>query len=95
MKKKPMMAFILITAAIAFAKPQTLCPVMGGKIDKAQYADVEGYRIYVCCEGCIETIKADLAKTIEPMKAKSIELEKTPADSTSGVSRKGWKRKSQ
>ncbi len=28
-------------------KKQTTCPVMGGKINQAQYADVKGKRIYV------------------------------------------------
>jgi YHS domain-containing protein len=38
-------------------KPQTKCPIMGGAINKALYADVEGQRIYVCCKGCIAAIK--------------------------------------
>lgn len=59
-------------------KPQTTCPVMGGKINKAQYVDVKGNRIYVCCLGCVNTIKADPDKYIEKMKAKGIMLEKTP-----------------
>lgn len=40
-------------------KPQTKCPIMGGPVNKALYADVEGQRIYVCCQGCIAAIKAD------------------------------------
>ena len=39
---------------------QTTCPVMGGKINKKQYADVKGKRIYVCCPGCIGKIKSEL-----------------------------------
>lgn len=38
-------------------QPQTICPVMGGPIDKRFYADYNGYRIYVCCEGCIYQLK--------------------------------------
>jgi hypothetical protein len=59
-------------------KPQTVCPVMGGKIDKSQYIDVNGYRIYVCCAGCKSKIKADPDKFIEKMKSEGIELEQTP-----------------
>ena len=59
-------------------KKQTTCPVMGGKINKAQYADVKGYRIYVCCPGCIGKIKADPDKYIKQMEAEGIELEKAP-----------------
>ena len=44
----------------AEVKKQTTCPVMGGqKINKALYVDVKGYRIYVCCKGCIDVIKVD------------------------------------
>ena len=59
-------------------KKQTTCPVMGGKINKAQYADVKGKRIYVCCPGCIGKIKADPDKYIKQMEAEGIELEKAP-----------------
>ncbi len=38
---------------------QTTCPIMGGKINKQLFADVNGKRIYVCCAACIEKIKAD------------------------------------
>ena len=38
-------------------KPQTICPVMGGPIDTRFYADFNGMRIYVCCEGCIYQLK--------------------------------------
>lgn len=59
-------------------KKQTNCPVMGGKIDKAQYTDVKGKRIYVCCPGCIGKIKADPDKYIKELEAKGITLDKTP-----------------
>ncbi len=58
------------------AKKQTTCPVMGGKINKAQYADVNGKRIYVCCAGCIAKIKADPDKYIKQLEAEGIVLEK-------------------
>jgi hypothetical protein len=59
-------------------KKQTVCPVMGGKINKAQYADVNGYRIYVCCPGCIGKVKADPDTYIKKMEAEGIVIEKTP-----------------
>ena len=40
-------------------KEQTTCPVMGKKVDKNLYADVNGKRVYVCCQGCIAAVKAD------------------------------------
>lgn len=57
-------------------KKQTTCPVMGGKINKAQYADVKGKRIYVCCTGCIAKIKADSEKYIKQLEAEGIALDK-------------------
>jgi hypothetical protein len=59
-------------------KKQTHCPVMGGKINKAQYADVKGKRIYVCCVGCIAKIQAEPDKYIKQLEAEGIVLEKTP-----------------
>jgi hypothetical protein len=40
-------------------KEQTTCPVMGGPIDKSLYVDVNGKRVYVCCQGCMDAVKAD------------------------------------
>jgi hypothetical protein len=59
-------------------KKQTTCPVMGGKINTAQYADVKGKRIYVCCAGCIAKIQADPDKYIKQLEAEGITLDKTP-----------------
>lgn len=65
-------------------QPQTICPVMGGKIDKNQYVDHEGKRIYVCCQGCLAAVKADPAAQIRklaekgqaPVAVKSLEAAK-------------------
>ena len=93
--KKILVGTLVMLATLAFAEPQTLCPIMGGKINKAQYVDVEGYRIYVCCKGCIDVIKADSKKVINQMKAEGVDLEKTPKlDAKSGASKKWFERKS-
>jgi len=80
MKKSILTALLIIAASTAFAegKPQTTCPVMGGKINKKMYVDVKGYRIYICCKGCNKAIKANPDKFIEKMKADGVELEKVP-----------------
>jgi hypothetical protein len=62
----------------AAAKPQTTCPVMGGKINKEHYVDVKGYRIYVCCPGCLGKIKADPDTYIKKLQDEGITLEKKP-----------------
>ncbi len=48
---------------------QTLCPVMGGKINKDLFVDVDGRRIYVCCKACIDEVKADPQKYIKKLEA--------------------------
>lgn len=48
-------------------KPQTVCPVMGGKINTNSYFDHDGQRIYVCCPGCLPAIKKDPVKYIKKM----------------------------
>ncbi len=39
--------------------PQIRCPVMGGKIDSTYYTDIQGQRIYHCCDGCSAKLTAD------------------------------------
>ncbi len=53
-------------------KLQTECPVMGGPINTDFYADVDGYRIYVCCPGCDQTVLDDPETYLEEMKAEGI-----------------------
>ena len=91
MKKRNLAAALLITAVVfamgshaqeeqAAAQKQTYCPVMKkNPVNKKLYIDVKGYRIYVCCAGCIGKIKADPDKYIKAMQAEGIELEKAPA----------------
>ena len=57
-------------------KAQTICPVMGGKIDRKYYVDTEEGRIYLCCPGCIASVKKDPAKYIEKLKEEGVQLEK-------------------
>ena len=57
---------------------QTICPVMGGKIDRKQFVDVSGFRIYVCCAGCQGKIAANPVKFIKKLQESGVTLEKTP-----------------
>lgn len=52
---------------------QTECPVMGGPIDRDHFVDAEGYRIYVCCPGCDETIEEDPQSYIDEMKEAGVQ----------------------
>ncbi len=80
MKKSMLIAVLLGAATVAFAegKAQTTCPVMGGAVNPKLYVDADGYRIYVCCGGCISAVKADPAKYIAKMKADGVEPQKAP-----------------
>ena len=63
----------------AAGKPQTECPIMGGKIDRSIYADYEGKRVYFCCDACPADFKKDPAKYIKAMEDAGIVLEKPQA----------------
>lgn len=62
------------------AKLQTKCPVMGGPVNRKEYADVKGKRIYACCGGCIAKIKADPDKYIKALENQGVVLEDIPAE---------------
>ena len=82
MKKILVFAVLMTVASLALAagQPQTTCPVMkGSPVNKSLYVDADGYRIYVCCGMCQQTVQADPAKYIAEMKAAGVELEKAPA----------------
>jgi YHS domain-containing protein len=57
-------------------KYQTVCPVMGGKINKKLFVDFKGKRIYVCCPGCIKALKKNPEKYIKKLEKEGITLEK-------------------
>ncbi len=63
----------------AWAKPQTLCPVMGYAINKKIFVDYNGKRVYFCCNGCPETFKKDPDKYMKKLAAEGVELEPAPA----------------
>lgn len=62
----------------AWAKPQTLCPVMGYAINKKIFVDHNGKRVYFCCNGCPETFKKEPDKYIKKLAAEGVELEAVP-----------------
>ena len=85
---KTIQALILALTLAAFAagslwaadpKPQTLCPVLNGNIDKNVYADYQGKRIYFCCSGCDTEFKKDPEKYMKKLKDEGVTLESAPA----------------
>jgi YHS domain-containing protein len=67
-------------AAEKKGKPQTICPIQGGEIDKSIYTDYKGYRIYFCCAGCPDEFKKDPEKYMKILRESGVVLEKTPKE---------------
>jgi len=47
--------------AVAAAVEQTICPVMGGPVNKDIFVEYQGKKVYFCCPSC----KADFEKNPE------------------------------
>ncbi|MCL4502296.1 MAG: YHS domain-containing protein [Deltaproteobacteria bacterium] len=58
----------LAANASAQGQPQTVCPVLGGKINKDVYTDYKGQRVYFCCPGCVGKFQADPEKYLKSIK---------------------------
>lgn len=58
---------------------QTVCPVMGYKIDSTVYADIQGQRVYFCCKGCPEKMKAEPDKYFQKTAAEGVLFENVQA----------------
>jgi YHS domain-containing protein len=46
-------------------KPQETCPVMGNKINRDVFVNIDGVTIFACCAGCLDKIKADPAHHVK------------------------------
>ena len=64
-----------LTSTMAMAAPQTVCPLMGGKIDKSLYADHNGKRVYFCCQMCVPQFKKNPEMFIKKLESKGVTLE--------------------
>jgi YHS domain-containing protein len=69
---------LLIFPGASLAKDQTICPVMGGMINKNLYADYQGNRVYFCCPPCLREFKKDPDKYVKKMKEQGVTLAKSP-----------------
>ncbi len=58
-------------------KPQTVCPVMGGKIDKNVYVDYQGQRVYFCCSSCKAAFLKEPEKYMKKLAEEKVLLEKS------------------
>jgi len=69
-------------ALAAEPRPQTVCPVLGGNVDKKVFIDYQGKRIYFCCSGCEAEFRKDPEKYLKKIEAQGITLEKCPEAKT-------------
>ena len=49
------------------AGEQTMCPVMGGPINKEVFTEYKGKKVYFCCSACIDTFNKDPEKYISKL----------------------------
>ena len=61
-------AFSVALFGADMEKKQTLCPVKGKKVNASKVVEHEGYKIYVCCNGCVKAFKKNPKKYIEGTK---------------------------
>lgn len=67
--KQSMMSFEAVQKAVPVVagSEQTLCPVMGGPINKDVFTEYKGKKVYFCCPGCDSKFKANPEKYIDKL----------------------------
>ena len=85
---KKIKAIILALALTAFAagslwaadpKPQTICPVLGGNVDKTRLCRLPGQTHLLLLQGCDAEFKKDPEKYMKKLKDEGVTLEPAPA----------------
>ncbi len=51
----------------AAAIEQTVCPVMGGAINKSMFTEYKGKKVYFCCAGCKGKFEKDPEKYLDKL----------------------------
>lgn len=69
-------AFSVALFAADMEKKQTICPVKGKKVNAEKVVEHEGYKIYVCCNGCVKAFKKNPKKYMAKLKKQGVKLEK-------------------
>jgi len=57
---------------------QTICPIMGNKINKKSYVDYNGKRVFFCCDSCKGKFLADADKIMKKGAEKGIKYADAP-----------------
>jgi len=66
-KSEPVAAPAETKQVVSEAIEQTICPVMGGAINKEFYTEYKGKKVYFCCPGCKETFEKEPEKYISKL----------------------------
>lgn len=69
----------LAASPASVGQTQTVCPVLGNKINKGLHADYQGQRVYFCCSGCVGPFQKDPEKYLKKMREQGAVPEKSPA----------------
>jgi YHS domain-containing protein len=56
-----------VESAAADTGGQTVCPVMGGKVQKDCFTEYKGKKVYFCCPGCKDKFTADPDKYLSKL----------------------------
>lgn len=67
------------------SRPQTVCPVMGGPIDKSLYVDVKGKRVYLCCAACEDAVRAEPDRYLKKIEQRGETVEEMPSPDNSST----------
>ena len=69
-------AFSVALFAADMEKKQTLCPVKGKKVNAEKVVEYKGFKIYVCCNGCVKAFNKNPKKYMGKLKKEGVKLEK-------------------
>ena len=69
-------AFSVALFGADMEKKQTMCPVKNKKVNASKVVEHEGYKIYVCCNGCIKAFQKNPKKYMAKLKKEGVKLEK-------------------
>lgn len=53
-----------MTDAVTQTVEQTMCPVMGGEINKDIFVEYKGQKVYFCCKACVAKFEANPEKYV-------------------------------
>jgi len=53
--------------ALSATIQQTVCPIMGGAINKDSFTEYKGKKVYFCCAGCKEKFEKEPEKYLDKL----------------------------